>query len=115
MDKKTLKQLHKIKIEPDLDKKLVLLHKAIAKNTTQAALDYEIAETYLRKGNVSLRTKGSPSEGEQLIKKAAYYYQTSIQKCDSYHPKSYYNLGNIFFSMGKEKEALFCYKSFVNF
>jgi outer membrane protein OmpA-like peptidoglycan-associated protein len=115
LDKKTLKQLHKIKIEPDLDKKLVLLHKAIAKNTTQAALDYEIAETYLRKGNVSLRTKGSPSEGEQLIKKAAYYYQTSIQKCDSYHPKSYYNLGNIFFSMGKEKEALFCYKSFVNF
>ena len=60
MDKKTLKQLHKIKIEPDLDKKLVLLHKAIAKNTTHAALDYEIAETYLRKGNVSLRTKGSP-------------------------------------------------------
>ncbi len=115
LDKKTLKQLHKIKIEPDLDKKLVLLHKAIAKNTTQAALDYEIAETYLRKGNVSLRTKGSPSEGEQLIKKAAYFYQTSIQKCDSYHPKSYYNLGNIFFSMGKEKEALFCYKSFVNF
>ena len=115
MDKKTLKQLHKIKIEPDLDKKLVLLHKAIAKNTTHAALDYEIAETYLRKGNVSLRTKGSPSEGEQLIKKAAYFYQTSIQKCDSYHPKSYYNLGNIFFSMGKEKEALFCYKSFVNF
>lgn len=115
LDKKTLKQLHKIKIEPDLDKKLVLLHKAIAKNTTQAALDYEIAETYLRKGNVSLRTKGSPSEGEQLIKKAAYFYQTSIQKCDSYHPQSYYNLGNIFFSMGKEKEALFCYESFVNF
>jgi outer membrane protein OmpA-like peptidoglycan-associated protein len=115
LDKKTLKQLHKIKIEPDLDKKLALLHKAISKNTTQAALDYEIAETYLRQGNISLRSKGSPSEGEQLIKKAAYYYQTSIQKCDSYHPKSYYNLGNIFFSMGKEKEALFCYKSFVNF
>lgn len=115
IEKKTLKQLQKAKIERDLEKRLMLLNKALSKNKNSAAIDFEIAETYLNKGNNSLRTQNSPTEGEQLLKKAAYYYQTSIQKCDRYHPKSYYNLGNIFFSMGKEKEALFCYKSFVNF
>ena len=64
---------------------------------------------------MSLRTQNSPTEGEQLLKKAAYYYQISIQKCASYQHKSYYNLGNIFFSMRKDKEALFCYKSVVEF
>lgn len=115
IEKKTLKQIQKAKIEGDLEKRLTLLNKALSKNKNSAAIDFEIAETYLKKGNNSLRTLNSPKEGEQLLNKAAYYYQKSIQKCDRYHPKSYYNLGNIFFSMGREKEALFCYKSFVNF
>ena len=112
---KVLKQLQKAKLENNSDKKQALLNKLLSKNPDQAAVHFELAEMYMQEGNISLRTQNSPTEGEQLLKKAAYYYQISIQKCASYKHKSYYNLGNIFFSMRKDKEALFCYKSLVEF
>lgn len=115
LSQKTQKQLQKAKIERDAEKKLEILSKALSKTPEEAAIHYEIAELYMQQGNLKLRTQNSPTEGEQLLKKAAFYYQTSIQKCKSYHSKSFYNLGNIFFSMGKEKEALFCYKSLIEF
>ena len=110
-----MKQLQKARIEDDSDKKLSILNKLISKNPNESAVYFALAETYMQEGNISLKTQNSPSEGEQLLKKAAYYYQISIQKCASYNHKSYYNLGNIFFSMRKDKEALFCYKSLVEF
>ena len=110
-----MKQLQKARIEDDSDKKLSILNKLITKNPNESAVYFALAETYMQEGNISLKTQNSPSEGEQLLKKAAYYYQISIQKCASYNHKSYYNLGNIFFSMRKDKEALFCYKSLVEF
>ena len=110
-----MKQLQKARIENDSDKKLSILDKLLSKNPNESAVYFELAETYMQQGNMSLRTQNSPTEGEQLLKKAAYYYQISIQKCASYQHKSYYNLGNIFFSMRKDKEALFCYKSVVEF
>ncbi|MFL2664064.1 MAG: OmpA family protein [Crocinitomicaceae bacterium] len=112
---KVMKQLQKARIEDDSDKKLSILNKLISKNPNESAVYFALAETYMQEGNISLKTQNSPSEGEQLLKKAAYYYQISIQKCASYNHKSYYNLGNIFFSMRKDKEALFCYKSLVEF
>ncbi len=110
-----MKKLQKARLENDFDKKLSLLNKVLAKSPNEASVYFELAETYMQQGNISLRTQSSPTEGEQLLKKAAYYYQISIQKCASYTHKSYYNLGNIFFSMRKDKEALFCYKSLVEF
>ena len=112
---KLMKQLQKARIETDIDKKQALLNKILSKNPSEPSIYFELAETHMQLGNNSLRTQNSPTEGEQLLKKAAYYYQISIQKCASYKHKSYYNLGNIFFSMRKDKEALFCYKSLVAF
>ena len=110
-----MKQLQKARFEIDSEKKQSILNKLRSKFPDEAAVYFELAETYMQQGNISLRSQKSPTEGEQLMKKAAYYYQISIQKCASYQHKSYYNLGNIFFSMRKDKEALFCYKSLVEF
>ena len=112
---KAEKLLIKAKFERDQQKKVAILNKALSKNPDEASVYFELGELYAVLGNNSLRTQSSPSEGEQMLKKAAYYYQSSIQKCKSYHPKSYYNLGNILFSLGKDKEALYCYKSLVEF
>ena len=112
---KAEKLLIKAKFERDQQKKVAILNKALSKNPNEASVYFELGELYAVLGNNSLRTQSSPSEGEQMLKKAAYYYQSSIQKCKSYHPKSYYNLGNILFSLGKDKEALYCYKSLVEF
>ena len=115
ISKKTEKLLQKAKFERNNQNKVEILNKALSKNPNQSAIYFALGELYTDLGNQSLRTQSSPSEGEQILKKAAFYYQSSIQKCKSYHPKSYYNLGNILFSLGKDKEALFCYKSFVEF
>lgn len=115
ISKKTEKLLQKAKFERNNQNKVAILNKVLSKNPNQSAIYFALGELYTELGNQSLRTQSSPSEGEQILKKAAFYYQSSIQKCKSYHPKSYYNLGNILFSLGKDKEALFCYKSFVEF
>ena len=112
---KVMKQLQKARVEIDSEKKQSILNKLRSKFPDESAIYFELAETCMQQGNISLKSQKSPTEGEQLMKKAAYYYQISIQKCESFNHKSYYNLGNIFFSMRKDKEALFCYKSLVEF
>ena len=107
--------MSKCKLEKDPQKKIEGLTKILGKYPEQAEIYFEIAEYYKKTGILALKTNSSPTEGEQSLKKAIYFYQKSIQKCKGYSHKSYFNLGNILLSMGQEKESLTCFKEVVSF
>ena len=67
---KVVKKLQKARLENNFDKKLSLLNKVLAKNPNEASVYFELAETYMQQGNISLRTQSSLTEGEQLLKKS---------------------------------------------
>ena len=87
--------MNKCKLENDPQKKLAGLSKILSKYPEQAEIYYEIASLYERSGLRALKTNSSPTEGEQTLKKAIYFYQKSIQKCRGFDYRNYFNLGNI--------------------
>ena len=107
--------MNKYKLENDPQKKLAGLSKILSKYPEQAEIYYEIANFYEKSGIRLLKTNSSPTEGEQTLKKAIYFYQKSIQKCRGFDYRNYFNLGNILLSLKKEKEALTCFKEVVSF
>jgi outer membrane protein OmpA-like peptidoglycan-associated protein/tetratricopeptide (TPR) repeat protein len=113
--KKFVKKIIKCKLEKDPQKKISALTKILGKYPEQAEIYFEIAEFYKKAGILSLKTNSSPTEGEQTLKKAIYFYQKSIQKCRGFSYKNYFNLGDILLSMRNEKEALTCFKEVVIF
>ena len=112
---KFIKKMNKCKLENDPQKKLAGLSKILSKYPEQAGIYYEIAVFYEKTGYRVLKTNSSPTEGEQTLKKAIYFYQKSIQKCRGFDYRNYFNLGNILLSLNKEKEALTCFKEVVSF
>lgn len=112
---KFIKKMNKCKLENDPQKKLTGLSKILSKYPEQAQVYFEIGDFYEKAGIRALTTNSSPTEGEQTLKKAIYFYQKSIQKCRGFDYRNYFNLGNILLSINKEKEALTCFKEVVSF
>ncbi|MDO7610065.1 MAG: hypothetical protein MUQ68_04360, partial [Crocinitomicaceae bacterium] len=78
---KFIKKINKCKLENDPQKKLAGLGKILSKYPEQAQAYFEIGSFYEKTGVRALKTNTSPTEGEQTLKKAIYFYQKSIQKC----------------------------------
>ena len=112
---KFVKKINKCKIEKDPQKQISGLTKILGKYPDQPGVYFEIAEFYKKRGIATLKKNSSPTEGEQILKKAIYFYQKSIQKCRGYDYRNYFNLGNILLSLNNEKEALTCFKEVVSF
>lgn len=113
--KKFNKKMNKCRFESNPQKKITSLTKILAKFPEQPEIYFTIAEFYTVLGKETIRISPSPTEGEQILKKAIYFYQKTIQKCPAYDSRTYYNLGNLLLALGKEKEALTCFKEVVAF
>jgi len=111
--KKFIKNLNKCRFETNPQKKISALNKILNKFPEQPGIYFTIAEYYTVLGKESIRISPSPTEGEQILKKAIYFYQKTIQNCPAYDPKTYYNLGNLLLALGKEKEAITCFKEVI--
>ncbi len=111
--KKFSKKLYKSRKETDPKKKLAAFTKVLSAFPNQPEIYYDIAEFYVDLGRESIRINPSPTEGEQYYKKAIYFYQKTIQKCPQYDSRVYYILGDLLLALGKEKEALKCFKELV--
>ena len=103
------------RFETNPQKKITSLTKILAKFPEQPEIYFAIAEFYTVLGKETIRINPSPTEGEQLLKKAIYFYQKTIQKCPAYDSRVYYDLGNLLLALGKEKEALTCFKEVLAF
>lgn len=112
---KFIKKINKCKFENNPQKKINELTKILGKFPNQAQVYFEIGEYYRITGISALKRNSSPTEGEQNLKKAIYFYQKSIQKCRGFDYRNYLNLGNILLSFENEKEALVCFKEVVSF
>jgi outer membrane protein OmpA-like peptidoglycan-associated protein/tetratricopeptide (TPR) repeat protein len=114
-DKKLRKLLSEALAEKDFSSQTTQFGELIRKFPNNASGYYYYAQLCYQQASYKLGADPNSSEGESLLKKAILFYQSTIQKCPSFHSDCYYYCGKVLYNYGEDNKALPFIEKFLRF
>ncbi|MFZ9586117.1 MAG: OmpA family protein [Crocinitomicaceae bacterium] len=114
-DKKLRKLLSEALAEKDFSSQTTQFGELIRKFPNNASGYYYYAQLCYQQASYKLGADPNSSEGESLLKKAILFYQSTIQKCPSFHSDCYYYCGKVLYNYGEDNKALPFLEKFLQF
>ncbi len=114
-DKKIHKLLTEALAASDFNSQTTQFGELIRKYPNHAESYYYYAQLCYQQAIFKLKSDQNSAEGETLLKKAVLFYQTTIQKCESFHSDCYYYCGKVLYNYSEDEKALSFLEKFLVF
>lgn len=114
-DKKFRKIVSEAVAANDFNSQTTQFSDLIRKYPNQAESYFYFAQICYQQAIFKLKADPNSSEGENLLKQAMLLYQSTIQKCPSYHSDCYYYCGKVLYNYSEDKKALDFMEKFLVF
>lgn len=114
-DKKFRKILTEAAAANDFNSQASQFGDLIRKYPDQAESYFYFAQICYQQAIFKLKADPNSSEGEKLLKQSILLYQSTIQKCPSFHSDCYYYSGKVLYNYGEDDKAMVCMEKFLVF
>jgi outer membrane protein OmpA-like peptidoglycan-associated protein/tetratricopeptide (TPR) repeat protein len=114
-DKKIHKMLTEALAASDFNSQTNEFGELIRKYPNHAESYYYYAQLCYQQASYKLKADQNSAEGETLLKKAVLFYQTTTQKCESFHSDCYYYCGKVLYNYREDEKALTFLEKFLVF
>ncbi|MCX8487392.1 MAG: hypothetical protein ORN53_09540, partial [Crocinitomicaceae bacterium] len=99
-DKKIRKMLTEALAASDFSSQTSQFGELMRKYPNHAESYYYYAQLCYQQASFKLKSDPNSAEGEALLKKSILFYQTTTQKCPSFHSDCYYYCGKVLYNFG---------------
>jgi outer membrane protein OmpA-like peptidoglycan-associated protein/tetratricopeptide (TPR) repeat protein len=114
-DKKIRKLLTEALAANDFTSQTAQFGELMRKYPNHAESYYYYAQLCYQQASFKLKADPNSAEGEGLLKKSIVFYQTTTQKCPSFHSDCYYYCGKVLYNYGEDQKALPFLEKFLVF